>query len=189
MHSSPQDVHESPREVYPRETEKAPVKTGWAETDKGRPGRPNVRARWVEGIQDTREARVVRVDAAAGGGCRRSPRVHVEERLWHSSTCEEPPITLHREGGYSFNCRLRVTRQVVNTCAGRRKTAFTARATPQKLGEEELASTLSDHKLTRGFACPCVRQGCIKGEHIVATVHGVTSRLVENDRQWNSSSK
>ena len=38
--------------------------------------------------------------------------------------------------------------------------------------EEELASTLSDPKLTRGIACPCVWQGCIKGEHPVATVHG-----------------
>ena len=37
--------------------------------------------------------------------------------------------------------------------------------------EEELASTLSDLRLTRGIACPCVWQGCIKGEHIVAIVH------------------
>ena len=29
-----------------------------------------------------------------------------------------------------------------------------------------------DLKLTRGSACPCVWQGRIKGEHIVATVHG-----------------
>ena len=38
--------------------------------------------------------------------------------------------------------------------------------------EEEVASTFSDLKLTRGIACPCVRQGYIKDEHIVATVHG-----------------
>ena len=38
--------------------------------------------------------------------------------------------------------------------------------------EEELASTLSDLKLTRGIACPCVWQCCIKGEQKVATVHG-----------------
>ena len=30
-----------------RETGKAPIKTGWAENDKGQPGKPNVRARWV----------------------------------------------------------------------------------------------------------------------------------------------
>ena len=38
--------------------------------------------------------------------------------------------------------------------------------------EEELTSTLSDLKLTRGIACPCVWRGCIKGEDTVATVHG-----------------
>ena len=38
--------------------------------------------------------------------------------------------------------------------------------------EEELASTLSYLKLTRGTACPCVWQGCIEGEHVLATVHG-----------------
>ena len=39
--------------------------------------------------------------------------------------------------------------------------------------EEDLASTLRDLKFTRGIACPCVWQGCIKGKHIVATLHGV----------------
>ena len=38
--------------------------------------------------------------------------------------------------------------------------------------EEELASTISDLKLTRGSACRCVWQGCIKGEHILSIVHG-----------------
>ena len=36
-----------PREVCQRETGKAPIKIGWAETDKGQPGKPNVRASWV----------------------------------------------------------------------------------------------------------------------------------------------
>ena len=36
-----------PREVCLRETGKAPIKTLWAETDKGQPGKPFVRARWV----------------------------------------------------------------------------------------------------------------------------------------------
>ena len=35
------------RETCLRETGRAPIKTGWAETDKGQPGKPNVRARWV----------------------------------------------------------------------------------------------------------------------------------------------
>ena len=34
-------MHGSPRNW------KGPIKTGWAETDKGQPGKPNVRARWV----------------------------------------------------------------------------------------------------------------------------------------------
>ena len=38
---------------------------------------------------------------------------------------------------------------------------------------QDLASTLRDLKFTRGIACPCVWQGCIKGKHIVATLHGV----------------
>ena len=37
--------------------------------------------------------------------------------------------------------------------------------------EEELATTLSSLKLTRGSACSCVSRGHVKGEHIVATVH------------------
>ena len=36
-----------PRETCLRETGKAPIKTGWAETDKRQPGKSNVRARWV----------------------------------------------------------------------------------------------------------------------------------------------
>ena len=36
-----------PREACLRETEKAPVKTGWAESDKGQLRKPNVHARWV----------------------------------------------------------------------------------------------------------------------------------------------
>ena len=52
------------------------------------------------------------------------------------------------------------------------KTACTAHATPHRIWKEEPASTLSDLKLTRGIARPCVWRGCIKGEDIVATVHG-----------------
>ena len=53
-----------PREVCQRETRRAPIKTGWAENDKGQPGKPNVRARWVAKEHKT-HARPV--DAAAGG--------------------------------------------------------------------------------------------------------------------------
>ena len=36
-----------PREMCPRGDWEGTVKTGWAETEKGEPGKPNVRARWV----------------------------------------------------------------------------------------------------------------------------------------------
>ena len=38
--------------------------------------------------------------------------------------------------------------------------------------QEQMATTLSSLKLTRGSACSCVWRGHIKGEDIVATVHG-----------------
>ena len=38
--------------------------------------------------------------------------------------------------------------------------------------EEELASTLSNLKTTRGIMCLYVRIGCIENEDVVATVHG-----------------
>ena len=54
-------------------------------------------------------------------------------------------------------------------------------------GEEELATKLSFLKLTRGIACPCVWQGCIKGEHVVATVHR-NDIAVGGERSAGSSS-
>ena len=56
-----------PREVCLRETGKAFIKTGWAETDKAEPGKPNVRARWVAKEYTTRQTRAVCVDTAVGG--------------------------------------------------------------------------------------------------------------------------
>ena len=47
-----EEVTRVPRETCLRETGKAPIKTRWAETDKGQPGKPNVRARWVGYTQD-----------------------------------------------------------------------------------------------------------------------------------------
>ena len=42
------------REVCLHETGKVPIKTEWAETDKGQPGKPNVHARWVAKEYKTR---------------------------------------------------------------------------------------------------------------------------------------
>ena len=43
------------RETCLRETGRAPIKTGCAETDKGQPGQPKVRARWVTKEYKTHE--------------------------------------------------------------------------------------------------------------------------------------
>ena len=55
--------------------------------------------------------------------------------------------------------------------------------------EEELAATLSKFKLTRGIACPSVWQCRSRGEHVVATVQGMTSPSVESGQLCNSSSR
>ena len=70
----------------------------------------------LEGIQDTREARIVRVDAAGGRAesCAVGiATVNVKERLWHWSTCEGR-TSLQYEEKYSSNCRQRITRQVTS---------------------------------------------------------------------------
>ena len=72
--------------------------------------------------------------------------------------------------------------------ARRRDSLYGTRDAAQN-GEEELASTLSDLTLTPGIACPCVWRGHIKGEHVVATVHGDDITIGENGQRWNSSSK
>ena len=53
------------RETCLREAGRAPIKTGWTETDTGQPGKPNVRARWVAKEYKTHATRVARVDDAA----------------------------------------------------------------------------------------------------------------------------
>ena len=119
------------REKCLRETVKAPIKTGWAETDTGQPRKSNVRSR--EGIQDAREARVVRVDAAAGGaesgamggtwrkGCAiakgRTSSLPHEEKVFVELPSED------------YQARM-------NTCAGCCNTVCTARATLHKIGKK-----------------------------------------------------
>ena len=70
-----------------------------------------------EGIQDAREARDVRVDAAAGGA-------DSGAKLWRWLACRSS--TLHHEKEFSSKCRQEMTWQVTNTCAGCCNTACTA---------------------------------------------------------------
>ena len=100
----------------------------------------------------------------------RLPRVNVEEKLWHLSTCAGRSYALHREGEHSWNCRQRISRQVMNTCADCGNTACTAHVTPHTVEGEEF-----------GNRAPRVNMSC-------QPCTGMTSRLVENDRLWNCSS-
>ena len=126
------------RETCLRETGRAPIKTGWAKTDKGQSGKPNVRSEIATG---KRGGKVVAL-------------VDVRRRVF----VELPPEDY--QPGDEHMCGLL------------QKKACMARATPPKNLGEELTSTHSDLKLTRCVACPCVWRGHIKGEHVVATVHG-----------------
>ena len=75
--------------------------------------------------------------------------------------------------GYLSNCRPKTTSQAMNKhMCGLLPYSLCGTRDAAQNWEEELASTLSDLKLTRGIACPCVWRGCIKGEDIVTTVHG-----------------
>ena len=86
--------------------------------------------------------------------------------------CGERTSTLRHEEGCLSNCRPEITSQAMNTCAALLQYSLYGMRDAAQNWEEELTSTLSDIKLTRGIACPCVWRGCIKGEDIVATVHG-----------------
>ena len=67
--------------------------------------------------------------------------------------------TLQHEEKYLSNCHPKTTSWVTSTCAGYCDSAFSARATPAQNWEEDLASTLSDLKLTRGERIPvCVER-------------------------------
>ena len=148
------------RETCPRETGRAPIKT--AETDKGQPGKPNVRATWVAKEYKTHAGQGCTRQRCHSLCCRRSPRADVEEKLWHWLMCGERTSTLQHEEGYLSSYHPRITSQAMHTCAGCCDTVCAARATPHKNWEEELASTLSILKSTRRSACPCVWKGRIK---------------------------
>ena len=98
--------------------------------------------------------------------------MNMEERLWHWLTCGGRISTLQREEECSLNCRQRITSQVDDNMIGLLRYSLYGTRDAAQNWEEELASTLSDLKLTRGSACLCMWKGCIKGEHIVAVVHG-----------------
>ena len=126
-------------------------------TDKGQPGKPNIRARWVAALK------VVLSEIATG---KRKGKVvalvDVRRAYFYAPARRRVLVELPREDcqtGDEYMCGL-----LQHSLYGTRDAA--------QNWEEELASTLCDLKLTRGVACPCVRRGHIEDEHVVATVHG-----------------
>ena len=118
-----------------------------AETDKGQPGKPNARARLVA----------------------KEYKTHARPELYAST----PPLEALKIVLSEIATGKRGGKVVALVdVRGAYFYALARRRVFVELLPEELASTLSDLKLTRGIACPCVWRGCIKGEDIVATVHG-----------------
>ena len=177
-----------PREVCLRETGRAPIKTGWAETDKGQPGKPNVRARWVAKEYKTH----ARPELYASTPPLEALKVVLSEIATGKRRGKVVALVDVRRAYFYAPARRRVFVELPpedyqagdeDMCGLLQYSLYGTRDAAQNW-EEELTSTLSDLKLTRGVACPCVWRGHIKGDHVVAT-----SRSVVNDRQWNSSSE
>ena len=159
----------------------------WAETDKGQQGKPNVRARCV--------AKEYKTHATPELYASTPPLEALKIVLSEIATGEREGkvlalIVLRRVYFYA-PARRRVFVELSpedyqpgdeHMCGLLQCSLYGTRDAAQNWEEEELTSMLSDLKLTRGFACPCVWRRCIKGEDIVATVHGdgITGR-------WRSS--
>ena len=164
------------RETCLRETGKAPIKTGCAERDKGQPGKPNVRARWVAKEYKTHarqelhaptpplEALKVALSEIATGTCKGKVVALVDARrvYFYAPARRRVFVELPPEDYQPGD---------EHVCGLLRYCPYGTRDAAQ-IWEEELATTLSSLKLTRGSACSCEWRGHIKGEDIVATAHG-----------------
>ena len=122
-----------------REKERALFKTGWAETDKGQPGKPNVRARWIAKEYKTHarpelyastpplEALKVVLSEIATG--------EREGTVLELFDVRRAYFTLQHEEKYLSNCRPRITSQVTNTCVDCCDTVRTAHATLHRIAK------------------------------------------------------
>ena len=167
-------TQESPSKcAYPRPEEHPSRQDG---RDKGQPGKPNVRARWVAKEYKTHvrpelyastpplEAMKVVLSEIATGEREGNvvALVDVRRAYFHAPAPRKVFVELPPED-YQLGDE--------HMCGLLRYSLYGTRDATQNW-EEELASTLSSLKLTRGSACPCAWRGHIKGEDIIATVHG-----------------
>ena len=134
-----------PREVCLRETGKAPLKTGWAETDKGQPGKPNVRARLVAKEYKTH----ARPELCASTPLLEALNIVLSGIATGEREGKVLALVDVRSAYFHAPSRPRTPSRVTNT---------RVRDAAQNW-EEELASTLSGLGLTRRSACPCVWRG------------------------------
>ena len=144
--------------MYLRETGKGPIKTGWAETDKGQPGKPNERARWV--------AKEYRTHARAELYASTPPLEALKVVLSEIATGERKgkvvarvdvrraDFYFNREGEYSLNCRPRIYQAGDEPMGGLLRCRLHGTRDATQNWEEMLASTLSNLKLTRGNCVP-----------------------------------
>ena len=108
-----------PREACLRETGKAPIKTGIAETDKGQPGKPNVRMRWVAKEYKTH----ARLELYASTPPLEALNVVLSE------------VATGKRGGKVVAL---VDEERTSTLQHERNTAWTARVTLHKIGRKSL---------------------------------------------------
>ena len=137
-------------------------------TDKGQPGKPNVRARCVAKEYKTHarselyasttplEAlNEVLSDVATGKrGGKVVALVDVRRAYFYAPARRRAFVELPPEENPASGEHM----------CGLLQYSFYGTRDAAQSWEEEFASTLSDLKLTRGIACPCVWQGCTKGD-------------------------
>ena len=147
------------REVCLRETGRAPIKTGWAETDKGQPGKPmcahktHARPELCASTPPLESLKVVLSEIATDTrGGKVVAVVDVRRAYFYAPARRKVFVELPPEDYQPDDEHM---------CGLLRYSLYGTRDAA-KNWEEELASTLSSLKLTRGSACPYVKRGHIK---------------------------
>ena len=157
------------RETCLRETGKAPIKTGWAETDKGQPGKPNARARWVAKEYKTH----ARPELYAPTPPLEALTVVLSEIATGTRRGKIVALVDVRRAYYCAPARRRVFAELPPEDHQPGDEHMCGTRDAAQNWEEEMATTLSQQsQIDKGSACSCVWKGHIKGEHIVATVRG-----------------
>ena len=152
------------------------AEAGWAETDRGQPGKPNVHARWVAKEYKTH----ARPELYASAPPLEALKVVLSEIATGERIGKVVALVDLRRAYFHALARRRVFVELPpednhpgdeHMCGLLRCSLCGTRDAAQHW-EEELASTLSGLGLTRGTACPCVWRGRIKVEDVAAIVHG-----------------